>query len=141
MSHENTMLALVSHLKDNLPPTLTINDVAFEGEFFKPEGRDLWLACYYIPATEDTTGKDYSDNDVQRGIFQISIFTPLSSGQYSRVQLSTIDALKSAFRFGGSLVYNTQTVTTQECTVNNGSGDEAWFKRDISINYLTISKR
>ena len=30
---------------------------------------------------------------------------------------------------------------TSASTVNNGTENESWFKRDISINYLTFSTR
>jgi len=55
--------------------------------------------------------------------------------------LTAIDELISAFKYNTQMVYNTQTVTTLESTVNTGSESEAWYQRDVSINYLTFSSR
>jgi hypothetical protein len=49
-----------------------------------------------------------------------------------------IDDILSGFAYGSAEVYNGQTINILESTVNSGSENEAWFKRDVSINYLTI---
>ena len=141
MSYLNTKQALITQLIGNLPAGLNVADVAFENNNFDPQGKSLWLSCYFIPATEETTGKNGNDNDEQRGVFQVSVFVSLNSVDYDNAQLQAVDQLKTAFKFNTEMVYNTQTVTALESSINNGSENEAWFKRDISINYLTISTR
>jgi hypothetical protein len=86
-------------------------------------------------------GKSATDKDEQRGIFQISVFVSLNNEKFDNAQLTVIDELVGAFKYNTNMVYTTQTVTTLESTVNTGSESEAWYQRDISINYLTFTSR
>ena len=141
MSYYNTKQALITQFINGLPSGLTTSDVAFENKDFNPKNKPLWLACYFIPATTDMMGKSSTSSDEQRGVFQVSVFTSLNNDDYDSVQLQTIDSLLSAFQYNSSTVYNTQQVDILESTVNNGIENESWFKRDISVNYLTFSTR
>ena len=141
MSYLNTKQACITHLINNLPSGLTTADIAFENRKFDPSGKDLWLAAYFIPASTEMMGKSATDKDEQRGIFQISVFVSLNSEEFDNAQLTAIDELISAFKYNTQMVYNTQTVTTLESTVNTGSESEAWYQRDISVSYLTFSSR
>ena len=141
MSYLNSKQACITHLINNLPSGLTTADIAFENRKFDPSGKDLWLAAYFIPASTEMMGKSATDKDEQRGIFQISVFVSLNSEEFDNAQLTAIDELISAFKYNTQMVYNTQTVTTLESTVNTGSESEAWYQRDISVSYLTFSSR
>ena len=141
MSYLDTKQALMTQLAGATIPNVTNADIAIENEPFDPTGKALWLSAHFIPATTESTGKTLASGDEQRGIFQISVFVKLFGGSYDNVQLSTIDSILSAFQYSTSVVYNGQTVDILEATVNNGSENESWFKRDISINYLTFSER
>lgn len=141
MSYLKTKKAFTTYLLANLPTGLTDKDVAFENRKFNPANKSLWLAAYFIPATTEMMGKSLTDSDEQRGIFQISVFVALNNKKFDNTQLAAIDELISAFKYNTKLVYNTQTVDILESTVNTGSESEAWYQRDISINYLTFSTR
>lgn len=141
MSYLSTKQACITHLINNLPSGLTTADVAFENKKFVPANKSLWLAAYFIPVSTEMMGKSPSDKDEQRGIFQISVFTSINGDNYDNDQLAAIDQLISAFKNNTQMVYTTQTVQVLESTVNNGSESEAWYQRDISINYLTFSTR
>ena len=141
MSYLNTKQAMITHLLSNLPASVTSDDVAFENRKLNPANKDLWLAAYFIPASTEMMGKSATDKDEQRGIFQISVFVSLNSEEFDNAQLTAIDELISAFKYNTQMVYNTQTVTALEGTVNTGSESEAWYQRDISINYLTFTSR
>ena len=141
MSYTETKQAFINHLLANLPTGLTDDDVAFENRRFDPANKPLWLAAYFIPATTEMMGKSSTDNDEQRGIFQISVFVTLNSDEFDTAQLTAIDELITAFKYNTQMVYNTQTVSALESTVNTGSESEAYYQRDISINYLTFSTR
>jgi hypothetical protein len=99
------------------------------------------LACYFIPATSESLGKTLDSSDEQRGIFQVSVFVALDDGQYDNLQLQVVDDILAGFRYSTSTVYNSQQVDILDSTVNNGTENEAYFKRDISINYLAFNKR
>jgi len=141
MSQLDTKQAFLSHLLDNLPAGVTSGDVAFENKRFDPSGKDLWLAAYYIPATSDMMGKSANDADEDRGLYQVSVFVPLNSEGYDKVQLQAIDELKSAFRYNTELVYNDQVVSVLDSETNAGVESESWFQRDLTINFLTFTNR
>lgn len=139
MSYYDTKQALIKRLLDS--GIVDGNNIAFENDEFNPANKSVWLAVYFIPATTDTLGKTSSDFDDQRGIFQISVYVKKNAGNYDNLQIQTIDSIKSVFRYNDQLVYNTQTVSVLNSTTNNGIEVESWFKRDVSINYLTFSQR
>lgn len=141
MSFFDTKQALLTQLINNLPSGLTANDVAFENKNFNPANKPLWLAAYFIPATSDILGKTPSSNNEDRGVFQVSVFVSLNNESYDNTQLQAIDELIAAFKYNTQMMYNTQTVQALESTVNNGTENESFFKRDISVNYLTFSTR
>lgn len=141
MSYFKTKQALITQLLGASIPNITSGDIAFENKDFDPANKSLWLACYFIPATADSMGKTSASSDEQRGVFQVSVFTSLNNNDYDNAQLQTIDSVLSAFQYNSSTVYNNQKVDILESTVNNGTENESWFKRDISINYLTFSTR
>ncbi len=141
MSYFNTKQALITQLLGASIPNITSSDIAFENQDFDPANKPLWLACYFIPATADPMGKTSASSDEQRGVFQVSVFTSLNNKDYDNTQLQTIDSILSAFQYNSGTVYNTQKVDILESTVNNGTENESWFKRDISISYLTFSAR
>lgn len=139
MSYLDTKQALIQQLINAaIVPTA---DIAFENKKFDPAGKSLWLAAYFIPASSETTGKTIGSSDEERGIFQVSVFVNLNAPDYDNAQLATIDAIRLAFPYTGQTSYNGQQVDILESTVNNGVESDAWFQRDISINYLTYSSR
>lgn len=141
MSYFKTKQALITQLLAASIPNITSDDIAFENKDFDPSNKPLWLALYFIPATTGMMGKTPASSDEQRGVFQVSVFTSLNNNDYDNVQLQIIDSILSAFQYNSSTVYNNQKVDILESTVNNGTENESWFKRDISINYLTFSTR
>ena len=141
MSYLKTKQALLTQLLATPITGITAVDIAFENNDFNPTGKALWLACYFIPATSDSLGKTLASSDEQRGIFQVSVFVAMNSDAYDNAQLTAIDQILSGFRYSTSTVYNGTTVDILESTVNNGTENESWFRRDISINYLTFNER
>ena len=141
MSYLKTKQALITQLLATPMTGVTGADIAFENNDFNPTGKSLWLACYFIPATNETLGKTTASSDEQRGIFQVSVFVALNSVNYDNAQLTAIDEILSGFLYNTNIVYNGQKVDILTSEVNNGSESEAWYQRDISINYLTFSER
>ena len=137
MSHFDTKQAFINQLST----IVNLSDVAFENNNFNPTGKSLWYAAYYLPATTEATGKTLLSSDEQRGVFQVSVFCSANSPTYDNDQLQAIDNVLTAFRYNQQLVYNNQTVSTLDSNVNSGTESESWFKRDISINYLTFSTK
>ncbi len=141
MSYYNTKQALLTQLLGASIPNITSSDIMFENKDFDPKGKSLWLACYFIPATSEMMGKSTTSSNEDRGVWQISVFVSLNNDNYDNAQLQTVDSVLSAFQYNSQTVYNSQAVDILDSTVNNGTENESWFKRDISINYLTYSTR
>ena len=138
MSYFDTRQALIQRLINTSITGITAADISYENSDFDPKGKSKFIAGYFIPATSETTGKELAAIQERRGIFQVSVYVKLDSGQSDTAQLQMIDDILNGFTYGSAEVYNGQTINILESTVNSGSENEAWFKRDVSINYLTI---
>ncbi len=141
MSILDTKQALIQQLLTVTSSLFDSNDVAYENANFNPEDKSAWVQPFFIPASTDMMGKTSGSGDEQRGIFQVSVFVKLNSGNYDNDQLQIVDDILSAFKYNTAMVYNNQQVDVLSSTVNTGASNDAWFKRDISINYLTFSTR
>ena len=137
MSYKNTKKALVKQLLTGIGKA----DIAFENKYFNAKGRDSWVACYFRPTLTNSTGKTLQSSDEQRGFFQVSVFINANNKDYDYAQLEIVDDILSAFQNTTSITFDNQTVDILESTLTPGSIDEPWFKRDITINYLTFSTR
>jgi hypothetical protein len=138
MSYLDTRQALTQKLINTSITGITSNDISYENSGFNPKGKNKFIAGYFIPATSETTGKELAATQGRRGIFQVSVYVKLNGGNYDITQLQIVDDILSGFVYGSEAVYNGQTISILESTVNSGSENESWFKRDVSINYLTI---
>lgn len=141
MSYLDTKQALIQQLLTATSALFTVNDVAYENNVFDPSNKTAWLESFFIPATSEATSKDSNTTYDDRGIFQVSVFVKLNSGNYDNNQLQIVDDILRVFKSNSSIVYNNQVVDILDSTVNNGLSSESWFKRDISINYFTFSER
>lgn len=139
MSYLDTKQALITKLLATSITGITTADIAFENNSFNPKGKTKYIGAYFIPATSETTGKELSAPQEQRGIFQVTVYIKLNGGTYINEQLQIIDDLLTGFAYSSTAAYNGKTVKILESTVNSGSENEAWYKRDVSINYLIIN--
>ena len=139
MSYLDTKQALITKLLSTPITGIGSFDIAFENNDFDPTSKSKYIAAYFIPATSESTGKELAAIQEQRGIFQVTVFIKLNSGNYDNDQLQIIDDILAGFQYNSVAVYNAQTVQILESTVNSGSENESWFKRDVSIDYLTIT--
>jgi hypothetical protein len=137
MSYLDTKQALLTQLRT----VVDVADVAFENNKFDPKNKSLWFAAYFLPVSSEIMGKTAASSNEDRGIFQVSVFVPINGFDSSNTQLQAIDDVLSGFLYNTSIVYNDQKVDILSSTVNNGTESEAWYQRDISINYLTFSER
>ena len=143
MSRLYTKQALLDRLLTNLPTGVTVDDIKFKNPWkaFETEGRDIWLKTHIVEASSDTTGKSRGDSDEQRGFFQIDVFIPRLGTDYDNKLYVATDEIATAFSFGTQLVYNGQVVNILDSTSPDSKEDGAWFRKMITINYLTISAR
>ena len=141
MSILDTKQALIQQLLTVTSSLFDTDDIAYGNANFNPEDKIAWVQPFFIPASTDMMGKTSGSGDEERGIFQVSVFVKLNSRKYDNDQLQIVDDILSAFKYNTAMVYNNQQVDVLSSTVNTGASNDAWFKRDISINYLTFSTR
>lgn len=151
MSALDTRQALITRFLATTVTGLTVDDIGVGGEFFDPTNKALWAMLSFMPASSQAIGKTTSDVNEDRGIFQVSLFVPANIVDSDITLLTAVDQVRAGFQYNGSTVYNGQTVTVLDANVSGGgsSGKNAgqtnsvgaWYKRDISINYLTFSNR
>ena len=110
-------------------------------ESFSPYGKPLWFDEDFIPATSDTMGKTKQSGDSDRGIYQITVYTPINVGDYGKSMSDAVSAIKAVFFNGASNVYQGQKVDILDVTAQGQSENESWVRSIISINYLTFSSR
>ncbi len=143
MSRDNTEKALYQHLIDNLPTGVSVTDVAWKNpeDPFDPANRQIWLEPSIVESSSNTTGKTISDSDIQKGYMQIDVYVPTKSAAYDTALTAAIDEISSAFRFGTELVYNSQKVSIQSNNSPNSEEDGPYYRRVITIKFLTVSAR
>jgi hypothetical protein len=143
MSRLNTKQAFITHLLANLPTGVTADDVAFENQkpTFDPAGKSIWLDTHYQEASSESTGKTSASANEQRGFFQIDVNVSLIDSDYDNKLLLAIDEISSAFSYGTVITYNTQSIDILESTSPNSAENGAWYRRFITINYLTFSNK
>lgn len=139
MSYLNTRQALLTKLINSA--IVASSAIAYENKSFNPGGKDLWLAVNFLPATDEILGKTSGSRNQREGIFQISVFVKKDADDFDVTLLTTIDSLLTEFSFNSQASLSGQVVDILTSTVNEGSENESWHKRDISINYLTFSSR
>ena len=110
-------------------------------ESFSPYGQHLWFDEMFIPATSESLGKTKQSSDSDRGIYQVTVYTPVDVGDYGKSMSDAVSAIKAVFYNGASNVYQGQKVDILEVTTQGQSENESWVRRVISINYLTFTTR
>ncbi len=137
MSYLNTKQALIQQLKT----VASVDDVAFENKEFNPEGKQFWYAAYFRPATSESNGKTLESSDLQYGFFQVSVFVPRNLDSFDNLIYEKTDLILGAFKETTSVSYNGQIVDILDHGLNDNSSQESWFRKDITINYLTFSEK
>lgn len=141
MNDYNILMALRGVYESSSVATIDNTSYIDPPKEFSPFGKSLWFHEAYIPATSDSLGKTKQSSDSDRGIYQITIYTPISVGDYGKSMSDAVSALKAVFYNGASNVYQGQKVDILEVTAQGESENEAWVRRIVSINYLTFSSR
>ena len=111
--------------------------IAYENSGFDPVGLDAFISTHFMPATSEAMGKLQDSNDDERGVFQISVFVKSNADDYDNQQWAIILGFKSIF-FNSAVIGD---VDILEVTTNGGYAVESWYKRDISVNYMSFTDR
>jgi hypothetical protein len=137
MSYLNTKHALVTQL-------LTVvnqSDVDLGNKNFDPQGKESWYAVYLNSSTSESTGKTLDSSEQRFGFFQVSVFTSQNMSNWDNLLLEKVDLVQSAFKNTSSVSYGGQVVDILETDVTDPRKDDSWYRKDMTINYLTFSER
>ena len=141
MSELDITQALITKFMTVPVTGLTNDDIDTDLGVFKTAGKSIFVKLINVMATSTAMGKSSLDKNSEAGFLQVSVFIPMST-VYRRIVMSTaVDEIRAGFQFNSPTTYNGQKVTILNSTVNQGRETEAWFQRDITINYLTFSNR
>ncbi len=94
----------------------------------------LWLETNMITVLENQNGK-HAINNQFIGIYQISAYGYIGTG--SKVYDDAKTQIKAAFKSGGVLEYDGQTVNIQSINYAEGRKTGAFYVQDISINFYS----
>lgn len=143
MSDLKTLQALRTLLRTVVISGVTNDDISYldPPKVFNPANKKLWLDEAFVPASSDTMGKTKASSDEDRGFYQVTVFTPLLSGDFGLSAATAVDNIKTVFFNGASQVYQGQKVDILEVTAQGQSESDAWLGRVVTINYLTFSER
>ena len=122
-------------LLNQLITSFTDIEILYENRNKIPKG-DEFLEVFFIPAVNDSTGKSVSSTQ-DEGIFQVTI--AVKKGDYDNRQLELVDRVYQAFSINSTLSYNGTYVDVTEYSTNAGRESDGFYKRDVSIGYLTFS--
>lgn len=131
MSVLSIQKAFLTQLKSEFPDV----EILYENKNKKPKGGEF-LEAFLIPVSNESTGKA-SQSTQDEGIFQVTV--AVSKGKFDTRQLELVDRVFSAFGINTFLSYNSNTIEITEYSVNAGREVDGFYKRDVSINYLTFS--
>lgn len=117
----------------------TSSDIGYDNDDFKPDGKRYFLSVYFLPSDSESMGKSQSIGDENRGLMQISIYTPANSEDIQSLKIA--DSIRSSFKYGDVATYQDQFVDILDKDTSEGIIEEAWWKRIVSINYLAFSDK
>lgn len=143
MSDTNTLHALRTLLLSTPITDITSANISFidPPKPFKPEGKKIWIAEDFIPASSESTGKTKASSNEDRGIYQLTVYVPLFLGDYGLSLSTAVDEIKAGFFYGETTTHNAQKVDILQVVAQSVTSNDAWSRRVISINYLTFSNK
>ena len=130
-------ITLRDSLLTGVKGVVPIGNIATENTKFNPNALNYFVAVFYMPSTVEPLGKQKPSRDDWRGVFQVSIFVKLNAIDYDNQQLQIADDLKSTFFVGATV----GDAFIESAELNQGSTEDGWFKRDLSINYISYQTR
>lgn len=132
MSQYATEQTLINALIDEFGGDVQL---MYENVNVEPKGEDF-IEAFFIPVSNDSTGKAASDTQ-DEGIFQVTV--ALRKGEYQNRLLQLVDRVQNAFAVSSTLSYQGKDVYITSYSTNAGRESDGFYKRDVSIEYLTFS--
>ena len=114
--------------------------IAYENRDFDPqELRDSasWVSLFRLPNDRDSLTK--AELDEERGIFQISYYTPSDLGIGSA--LETIDTILQYYKHNRTVSAGGHDVTIVNSGRAIGQNENGWWRAIISVTYKTYIQR
>jgi len=123
-------------LDNNLNTMAGLPPVAWQNKGYKPVNGTLYLRPTLIPADSNvaTIG---AGTDINQGIYQIDIFSPLDEGKNEAMLMS--DAIAEQFKRDKELVYNGRTVTIRSTSQRIMPNDDSWAHYMVEVVYYSYT--
>lgn len=112
--------------------TLSI-PTAYPNADFDNTALDVWCAVYVIPAATSPVTLGSGGEDEHTGIFQISFFVSLDTGD--KLILQAIDGIENLYYAGKKTTYSGQEILFTRVERGAGREVDGWFSVDVSIYY------
>lgn len=112
---------------------------AYTNADFDNTSAEVWCSIYVIPASTSPATLGLGGEDEHTGIFQISLFVPLDTGD--KLILQALDGIENLYYAGKKTTYSGQEILFT--AVERGAGREVdgWYSVDVSINYYARDTR
>jgi hypothetical protein len=125
-----------SALNDALYDAFPNTPVAWENTKYTPTVGTTYFQVWLMPVEPDVLTIGPSPWQIRRGIFQVSVFSPISVGFGASKAVAA--QIIAAFKPNTSFVYNGLTVIVDKSWVSMGRVDEAdggWYHTPVSVRY------
>ena len=135
-------VAIRNTLNEALESAVTV-PIAYENYQFEPNSAIAFVAPFYLPETSEALGKTFESSDEERGTYQVSVF--IQSNALNSSGLSVFDTLQLEIIDQIKLVFYTNAfigdVYIESAEAGAGSVEDGWFKRDLSISWISYKSR
>lgn len=125
-------------LTDRLQQLPGLPEVAWENVSYKPTIGTPYLRPWLLPAEPHSAGLGDAAQNVERGVYQISLFYPVGKGTKDIYAMAT--DLRSHFKRGIKLNYNGQLLTITKSYPSPMQQDSDWLHLPMNIAFYAYTE-
>jgi hypothetical protein len=112
-------------------------EIAYENRDFNPPDSNPWVSLFRLPNDRESLTK--AELDEERGIFQISFYTPSDEGIGNA--LETIDTILQYYKHNRTISAGGHDVVIVNSGRAIGQNKNGWWRSIISVEYKTDIQR
>lgn len=107
------------------------------GEGFSPDVNESHIEEIVLYGDDDSVGLGNASSDIQFGIYQLSLHTPINKTKWDALQV--IDILQASFTKGLKLTFNSQLVIVKESSLAEMMTNNTHMIAHLSIRFSVIA--
>lgn len=127
---------LSAALDTNLNTMTGLPPVAWQNIKYEPVNGTLYIRPTLLPA-DSTVATIGTGTDINQGIYQIDIFSPLDEGKNEAMLMS--DTIAEQFKRDKELVYNGRTVVIRSTSQRIMSNEDSWAHYMVEVVYYSYT--